>query len=68
MTEFDPHLWSENVRCFGHTGGEGIVQSCNGLADRMDTSESSKIFGPSNTPHDNLTPYTQIGAGKKIRV
>lgn len=46
------------MHCFGRTGGPGIVESGNGLADRMDASESSRTFGPLNQPHDYLTTFT----------
>ena len=65
VSEYDPFLWSDDVRCSGSTGGPGIVESCNGLADRMDASESLRSFGPHNTPHDYLTPYT-LTAGKSL--
>ena len=64
VSEYDPFLWSDNVRCFGSTGGPEILESCTGLADRMDASESSKTFGPQGLPHDYLTPYT-LTAGKQ---
>ena len=63
VSEFDPYLWSNNVRCFGSMTGPGIIDSCNRLADRMDASESPKTFGPQGSPHDHLTPYT-IRQGK----
>ena len=56
VSEFDPYLWSDNVRCFGSTAGRGTIDSCNRLADAMDASESDKIFGPQSRPHDYLTP------------
>ena len=58
VSEFDPYLWSDNVRCFGSTAGLGTIDSCNRLADGMDASESPKRFGPQGRPHDYLTPYT----------
>lgn len=58
VSEYDPYLWSDNVRCFGSTAGRGTIDSCNKLADAMDASESPKAFGPQETPHDYLTPYT----------
>lgn len=58
VSEYDPYLWSDNVRCFGSAGGPGIKKSCNGLADRMDTSQSLEIFGPGGMAHDYVTPYT----------
>ena len=58
VTEYDPYLWSDNVRCIGSTSGPEFLDSCNGLADWMDASESSKIFGPHGRHHDYLTPYT----------
>ncbi len=64
VAEYDPYLWSDNVQCYGTTGGPGIVESCSGLADRMDASESFKFFGPSGQPHDYATPYI-LTAGKK---
>ena len=67
VSEYDPFLWSDNVRCFGSTGGPEILESCTGLADRMDASESSKTFGPQGLPHDYLTPYT-LTAGKNPTV
>ncbi|KAL9135430.1 MAG: hypothetical protein Q9175_003385 [Cornicularia normoerica] len=65
VTEYDPDLWSDNVHCFGSTDGPGIVESCNGLADRMDASKSLKSFGPQDLPHDYVTPYT-LTAGEKV--
>ena len=65
VSEFDPYLWSGNVRCFGSTAGRGTIDSCNLLADGMDASETSKSFGPQGRPHDYLTPYT-IRQGKKF--
>ena len=65
VTEFDPYLWSDNVRCFGSTAGPGTIDSCNRLADTMDASESTKYFGPQSRPHDYLTPYT-IRQGKNL--
>ena len=65
VTEFDPYLWSDNVRCFGSTAGSGTIDSCNRLADEMDASESTKTFGPQGRPHDYLTPYT-IRQGKSF--
>lgn len=65
VSEYDPFLWGDDVHCSGSTGGPGIVESCNGLADRMDASESLRSFGPHNTPHDYLTPYT-LTAGKSL--
>ena len=64
VSEYDPILWSDNVRCFGSTGGPGIKESCNGLTDRMDASASLKRFGPQGQPHDYVTPHT-LTAGKK---
>lgn len=58
VSEYDPYLWSDNVRCFGSTAGRGTIDSCNRLADGMDASESSKNFGPQDLPYDYLTPYT----------
>ena len=52
------------MRCFGSTGGAGIVESCNGLTDRKDASDGRKSFGPRDLPHDYLTPYT-LTADKK---
>lgn len=52
------------MRCFGSIGRSGIKESCNGLADRMEASESSKRFGPQGQPHDYVTPHT-LTAGKK---
>ena len=46
------------MHCFGRTGGPGIVESGNGLADRMDTSESSRTIGPLYQPHDYLTSFS----------
>lgn len=66
VSEYDPHLWSDKVQCFGSTDGPGIIESCNGLADRMDASESLKTFGPYDSPHEYLTPYT-LTAGKASR-
>ena len=63
VSEYDPYLWSDNVRCFGSTTGPETIDSCNRLADAMDASESDKIFGPQSRPHDYLTPYT-IRQGK----
>ena len=63
VNEYDPFLWSDNVRCFGSTAGRGTLDSCNKLADAMDASESSKVFGPQGKPHDYQTPYT-IRQGK----
>ena len=65
VSEFDPYLWSNNVRCFGSTAGRGTIDSCNRLADGMEASESPKSFGPQGRPHDILTPYT-IRQGKKF--
>lgn len=64
VSEFDPYLWSDNVRCFGSTGRLGILESCNGLADRMQASHLSRTFGPPGTHYDYRTPYT-LTAGKK---
>ena len=62
--EYDPHLWSDNVRCFGSTGGVGIVQSCNLLADEMEANESPKTFGPSSRTQRQriITPYTRTAS------
>ena len=65
VSEYDPYLWSDNVRCFGSTAGRGTIDSCNRLADGMDASESLKTFGPQSLPHDYLTPYT-LRQGKKF--
>lgn len=64
MSEYDAFLWADNVRCFGSTGGAGIVESCNGLADRMDVSDGRKSFGPRDLPHDYVIPYT-LTTGKR---
>ena len=63
VSDFDPYLWSENVRCFGRTAGFTTYESCNNLADWMDASEAPKIFGPQSRPHDYITPHT-IRKGK----
>ena len=65
VSKLNHRLGSDNVRCFGNTAGPGIIECCNGLADRLDTSASYKTFGLRDLPHDYLTPYT-LTAGKKI--
>ena len=66
VSEFYPQAWSDRVRCFGSTAGPGIIESCNGLADRMDASLPLKTFAPDWLPHDYATPYT-LTAGRISR-
>ena len=58
--EFDPFLWSDNVRCFGSIADSGVFKSCDLMADEMEATETPKTWGPSGQPHDYLVPETRV--------
>ena len=48
-----------NVHCYGSLGGPGIVNSCDGIANRMSTSSVQLTFGP--ITHDNVDVVVPYG-------
>lgn len=58
VMEYAPEFYAENVQCLGPTsGGSGIVNGCNRLADLMSASKERKDFGPQIQSPDYHTPY-----------
>ena len=58
VREYSQEFYGENVQCLGDTsGGSGIVNGCNRLADLMPASSERKDFGPRIQSPDYHTPY-----------
>ena len=61
----DPFPYS-GVRCSNYVGGPGIIDSCTNLANSMEASTGSKIFGTTTASQVHL-PYSKSGKACILR-